>query len=36
MTVHELKTIAKDHALGTSGNKQQLMARIRYYLTTES
>ena len=36
MTVYELRTIAKDYALGTSGNKQQLLACIRYYLTTDT
>ena len=36
MTVYELRTIAKDYALGTSGNKTQLLARIRYYLTTDT
>ena len=35
MTVYELRTIAKDYALRTSGDKQTLIARIRYYLTAD-
>ena len=36
MTVYELKTISKDYGLGTSGTKTDLIARLRYYLSTDT
>ena len=36
MTVYELKTISKDYGLGTSGNKTDLIARLRYYLSSDT
>ena len=35
MTVYQLRTVAKDYELRTSGDKQTLIARIRYYLTAD-
>ena len=36
MTVYELKTMSKDYGLGTSGSKQDLIARLRYYLSADT
>ena len=36
MTVYELRTMSKDYGLGTSGSKTDLIARLRYYLSTDT